>query len=494
MKQVLICRLKCCFIWLILLFGLSENSLSYAQKLPPAVAQLLRNHQLPDDAIGIVVLPINRGGKVQSIGKQTRWQAQRLMQPASTLKVVTSIVGLDLLGPAYGGSVSLRAAQTPIQGRLEGDLLLQGKGNPDFNRDALIQLLLKLKASGVNHIAGDLVLDRHWFSPARPDLNQPAFDETPEFRYNVIPDALSLNYNLTGLQLQADQAAVVASFNPPLDGVEILNRLAINDLACKDWEDQWRTPTVEKEGRAIVLSGAFPKNCSASTEVNILDRTIFTETLFRTAWSNLGGSWSGTAREAVVADLSRFERGVELGKLDSRPLSELVRDINKRSDNQVSRLIHATLGVKAPFNSAGELTTQIAADLAVTRWLQDKKIDAAGLIMDNGSGLSRAARITPLQLAQVLQVARRSPWAPEFLASLPIVGIDGSMRNRLPNHAATARARIKTGGLRNVASVAGYVTDQAGKDWVVVGLINHDKGAGRVGREILDALIEWVAR
>jgi serine-type D-Ala-D-Ala carboxypeptidase/endopeptidase (penicillin-binding protein 4) len=494
MKKLLNYCLKHCFIWVILLCIAIENKPVYAQKLPENVAQLLRKHQIPADAIGIVVLPINPSKTVQSIGKQTLWQAQKALQPASALKVVTSIASLDLLGPAYRGSASLRTAAVLSQERLEGDLLLQGRGNPDLNREGLIQLLAKLRASGVSHIAGDLVLDRHWFTPARPDLNQPAFDETPEFRYNVIPDALSLNHNLTGLNLKADQLAVVATFNPPLEGVELVNRLSVNELACKDWEEQWRTPSLESDGRAIVLTGAFPKSCAASTEVNVLDRTIYADTLFRTLWRSLGGSWSGQAREASAQDLPRFEAGYELSKLDSRPMSELVRDVNKRSDNQVARLIYAALGATAQFNLTGQLSTQIAADLAVTRWLRSKKIDPTGLVMDNGSGLSRSARITPMQLAQVLKVALVSSWAPEFLASLPIVGVDGSMRNRLQNHAATARARIKTGGLRNVASVAGYVTDQAANQWIVVGIINHDKGAGRVGREVLDALIEWAAR
>jgi D-alanyl-D-alanine carboxypeptidase/D-alanyl-D-alanine-endopeptidase (penicillin-binding protein 4) len=128
----------------------------------------------------------------------------------------------------------------------------------------------------------------------------------------------------------------------------------------------------------------------------------------------------------------------------------------------------------------------------VRQWLQRHHIDAAGLVLENGSGLSRLERISPAQMAAVLQAASDSPWAPEFQASLPIVGLDGTMRNRLGTSAAAYRARIKTGTLKNVTAIAGYVHDANGQPCVVVAMINHDL-ANQGGRAALDALIDWVA-
>jgi len=130
----------------------------------------------------------------------------------------------------------------------------------------------------------------------------------------------------------------------------------------------------------------------------------------------------------------------------------------------------------------------------VRQWLQEKKIDDAGLVLDNGSGLSRTERITPITLARVLRAAQQSRWAPEFLAALPIAGVDGGMGKRLAEGPAAGVARIKTGGLRNVISVAGYVPDAHGELCVVVAILNHDDAKSALGKPIVDAVLAWVTR
>jgi serine-type D-Ala-D-Ala carboxypeptidase/endopeptidase (penicillin-binding protein 4) len=481
------------FVSLFLVFGLTESRLTLAQVLPQSVAALLRANQLPEDSIGIVVQPLLNAkdplSKTGATDKQINWQANKSMQPASTLKLVTSIAALDLLGPQYQGSTRFLSSTRPVQGQLRGNMILRGRGDPDLNRETWTKLLADLKQSGVTRIDGDLLVDRQWFKSPLPNSAAMPFDESPEFRYNFIPDALSLNMNLVGLKLQSSGDRVSAQLDPPMLGIEVITVMTLNELPCKDWEDQWRSPLVAGQGKRIVLVGSFPKNCFASTQVNVLDRATFADSFFRSQWNALGGVWQGKAREANVDELLNEGPLQELAKHDSRALSEFIRDINKSSDNPITRLAYAAIGA-----SEGTNDTLASADQRVIAWLESKQINTAGLIMDNGSGLSRSARISPSQMAQVLQIAAVSSWSPEFLASLPIVGVDGSMRSRLQNSPATARARIKTGGLRNVAAVAGYVTDQSGQQWVVVGIINHEKGAGKVGRGILDALIEWVAQ
>ncbi len=485
------------FVSLFLVFGLAESRFVQAQVLPESIANLLRANQISDDSIGIVVQPLNKTKdpslQASTSNKQIRWQADRLMQPASTLKLVTSIAALDLLGPRYQGSTQILSSAVPVRGRLQGDIILRGRGDPDLNRETFAKLLADLKQSGVTQIQGDLIIDRQWFTPPLPDDAAAPFDESPEFRYNFIPDALSLNMNLLGLKLQSNAGVVTAQIDPPLPAVEVISLMTLNELPCSHWEDQWLTPRLAGNGKKIVLMGGFPKNCSASTQINVLNRTLFADQLFRRQWSELGGVWLGKARESTELKLPNEERLKELAVHNSRPLSEFIRDINKSSDNPITRLVYSALGAKAT-DTTTKMNTQTDADQRMIAWLQSKQINTAGLMMDNGSGLSRFARISPDQMAQVLQVAADSVWSPEFLASLPIVGVDGSMRSRLQKGPATARARIKTGGLRNVAAVAGYVTDQAGQQWLVVGVINDDRGAGKVGRGILDALIEWVAR
>ena len=128
---------------------------------------------------------------------------------------------------------------------------------------------------------------------------------------------------------------------------------------------------------------------------------------------------------------------------------------------------------------------------AVLRWFADKRIDSTGLVLDNGSGLSRSERITPRQLALLLQAAHSARQAPDLLMSLPVVGIDGTMRNRLKVGPATGSARLKTGTLKNVAALAGYVPDAQGRTWVLAAMINHDRASQ--ARPALDALVNWLA-
>jgi D-alanyl-D-alanine carboxypeptidase/D-alanyl-D-alanine-endopeptidase (penicillin-binding protein 4) len=140
------------------------------------------------------------------------------------------------------------------------------------------------------------------------------------------------------------------------------------------------------------------------------------------------------------------------------------------------------------------LTTAQAADVKIRAWLLEHGLDLEGLVLENGSGLSRIERLRPSQLAAVLRLALASRWAPEFLASLPIASVDGSMRKRLGGMPLEARARLKTGTLRDVSAVAGYVHDDMGRDLIVVAILNDPRATREVGHPILDALLGWALR
>ena len=138
--------------------------------------------------------------------------------------------------------------------------------------------------------------------------------------------------------------------------------------------------------------------------------------------------------------------------------------------------------------------TLLRAEREIRNWLRQNNIDDTGMVLENGSGLSRSERITPAQLAGVLKAGYQSFWAPELLASLPLAAMDGTMRTRLKDSPAAGRSRVKTGALKNVVAVAGYVLDAQGRQCVVVGMINSDTMKGSEGRAVLDGLIDWVAR
>jgi D-alanyl-D-alanine carboxypeptidase/D-alanyl-D-alanine-endopeptidase (penicillin-binding protein 4) len=417
-----------------------------------------------------------------------RHRADVPMQPASTLKVLTSVVALDVLGAGVRGSTELRTDAPLKDGVLAGDLVLKGGADPDLGVPEFWALLTDLQAQGVRELRGDLVLDRSLFRPARMDIGVPPFDETPEFYYNVIPDALQLSSSVLPLEFTAGPAGVAVRTVPMLPGLTLTSRMTLNDKRCEDWDDDWQPARIARVAGSttIEFNGAFPRGCTKRAGLQLIDRNELAERLFRTLWEGLGGRWTGQVREGAAPAVSRV-----LARRESRPWGEVLRNLNKNSDNIQTRLLYLMLGVPAMAANPDATSAQLA-DRAVRGWLANKGIHDGGLVLDNGSGLSRSERITPWQLASVLKVAQASRYAPDLTMSLPVAGVDGSMRNRLKGSPAEGWARLKVGGLRNVSSIAGYVDDELGRPWALVAIINHDL-AGKA-RPALDALVDHIAR
>jgi len=460
-------------------------------QLPAPVAQVLAQQGLPEDALGVLVL---KGDAVV-----LAHQADRPMQPASTMKLVTTLVGLERLGPAFRGRTELRTTGQIDKGVLRGNLILKGGADADLSGEHLENMLRALHYQGIRRIEGDLVLDRSLWQPARPDIGRPAFDESPEAYYNVIPDALLVNKNMIQLDMRSTNKRLKLEMQPLLDRVSIGSDMTLIDADCSKWEDGWKLPEAvrQKDGRIkVLLHGTFPKDCARSYSINVLERNDYIERLFRQKWKELGGKFSGKAVEGVTPPESTL-----LAEHSSRTLPELVRDTNKPSDNLLARILFLSLGSLQPDPAAGSFalpatgeTTGARADAAVREWMRSQRIDDAGFVIENGSGLSRIERITAQQMAYLLQAGLRSNWLPEFQASMPIAAIDGTLRRRLHGTAAAGRARLKTGTLRNVVALAGYVPDANGVQNVFVAMINSEQAGDGRGRAVVDALVDWVAR
>ena len=543
-----------------------------AAPLPEPVARLMKSAKIPEAAAGIVVL---RGDTVL-----LAHNAQQVMQPASTMKLFTAMTALEQLGPVFRGRTELRSSADVVQGVLQGDLIVRGGADADFNEDVLTHMLQALRNQGITAINGDVVLDRTLFQPARLDVGQPPFDEYPWAYYNVIPDALLINTNLLKLELRAVGGQLSIVTMPEMDNVTVRSDLRMTDATCAQWEQGWRTPDFVRSGDRIdvVLHGSFPRDCVKTVNINVLDPHDYLARLVRATWRKLGGTIVGTVREAnAPAPLSAGLAGASAGRQAagtaaalaatpsassatpsaasptaqpaaplgtqqsvvlnnapanadaedgvpaapptttsvapvttrllaehvSRALPEVLRDVNKNSDNTLARTVFLSLGSLEADPALGSrplppdglnTTTSARADAAIRTWLQQHNIDSTGLVLDNGSGLSRSERATATQLAGVLQAGLKSNWMPEFLASLPIAATDGTMRRRLKDSPAATRARIKTGSLNGVIAIAGYVQDANNQPVVVVAMLNDPRVAGGAGRAVLDALIDWVAR
>lgn len=452
--------------------------------LPPAALAALKAAEIPADALAAMAVPLAHRAP------PWRHRAQEAMQPGSTMKLVTSIVALDRLGPNQRGFTELRSDAPISDGTLRGDLALKGGADVELDTARLWALLLELRQRGVGRIDGDILIDRTLFRPSRPDLGLPPFDESPEFYYNVIPDALYLNGHLLPLELSAAaEGGVSVSTTPPLPALLFESRLALVDAPCDDWDKTWQPVQVRREPGGVirlVFNGAFPRDCTQRTALQLIDRLEHEDRLLRAVWESLGGSWTGRAREAAAP-----ATGTLLARHVARPWGEVLRHLNKTSDNAEARLLYLLLGVPLMAANPQATTAELAAR-EVRAWFAENRIDATGLVLDNGSGLSRSERISAQQMTALLKAAWSGRHAHDFIATLPTAGVDGTMRNRLKAGPATGWARLKTGTLKNVVGLAGYVNDARGRPWAVAMMVNHEQ-AGQA-RPVLDALVDAFAR
>jgi D-alanyl-D-alanine carboxypeptidase/D-alanyl-D-alanine-endopeptidase (penicillin-binding protein 4) len=466
--------------------------------LPAPVLSALRTTTIPADALSVLVLRDD-----QTVLSHL---ADRPMAPASTIKLVTTLIALEQLGPVFRGRTELRTTGA-VQGEvLKGDVFLRGGADADFSTETLTTMLRSLRDQGIRTIDGHLVTDRQLFNPARPDLGAAPFDEYPEAYYNVIPDALLINKNMLQLDMRSTPGVdgrsagrVRVALQPELDGVTVDTDMKLVDTDCAKWEDGWKVPEAIPQadgGIKVMLHGTFPKNCAAHYAVSVIDRQAYLDRLVRHTWTALGGSISGTTVDGSMPPEARL-----LAEHVSRALPEIIRDTNKLSDNTLARTLFMSLGALAPDPVLGShpqpgsaVTTFSRTDATIRAWLRAHGIDDTGLVLENGSGLSRTERITPAQMAGVLQAGLHSDWAPEFLASMPIVAVDGTMRRRLHDSPAAGHARMKTGTLNDVVALAGYVLDGGGHRCVLVAMLNSERVNNGRGRIVLDALVDWLAR
>jgi D-alanyl-D-alanine carboxypeptidase/D-alanyl-D-alanine-endopeptidase (penicillin-binding protein 4) len=459
------------------LFALTPLGAAAQSALPGPIARALAQAAIPESATGFYVHEIGAAVPVVAAG------AERALNPASTIKLVTTYAGLELLGPAYTWLTEAYAVGPLNQDVLTGDLVLKGYGDPKLTLENFWLLLRELRARGLREIRGDLVLDRGYFSAIEADPGR--FDDQPTRPYNTVPDALLVNYKAVRLQFvpDAEARAVRILAEPAFPQVQLVNHLVLDAAPCGDWVARMKLdPQGGANGARLTFAGTYSRDCGERVRhFSVLSHQQYVLALFTQLWRELGGAFAGGVRDgATPADARR------IGILQSPALSEIVRDINKYSNNVMARHLYLTLGAAA----GGAPATPDKASRAIRQWLVSKGLSAPELVLENGSGLSRVERISAANLGQLLLAAFRSASMPELMASLPVAAVDGTMRKRLSGEDLAGQAHIKTGSLAGVRAIGGYVLDAKGRRMVVVMIVNH-ANAGNA-QPIQDALLKWV--
>jgi D-alanyl-D-alanine carboxypeptidase/D-alanyl-D-alanine-endopeptidase (penicillin-binding protein 4) len=424
-------------------------------------------------ATGFVVMPLAPGDGRLALAVNPATP----MNPASTMKVVTTYAALNLLGPAYTWQTEALAGG-PVQGDvLQGPLVLRGSGDPQLVVEHLWLLVQRIRQQGIRQIAGDLVLDTTVFEGGSYETG--TLDGDAIRPYNVSPHPLLVNYKAVTISFVPDtevrRARLVVL--PQLAGMRVPASVPLVDGPCGDWKGRLQADFADP--MAPVFRGSFPLACGERLwNISVLDHANFVGTAFRTLWEASGGTWSGRVREGAVPPQAR-----RLAVHESAPLAIVVREINKFSNNVMTRQLFLTLGAEATHLPG----SPERGARAVRDWYAGHGLPMPELVQENGSGLSRIERISAASMARVLAHAWAGPLMPELMASLPVPGVDGTMRNR---PAAAGSAHVKTGLLADVRAVAGYVLAASGRRYVVVGFINHPNAGAAAGAHA--ALLQWV--
>lgn len=445
-----------------------------AQTLPPEAAQALQRAGVPAEGLSAVVYDLTTSRRV------LQWQEQKSVNPASLAKLLTTMAALDRLGPAWAWTTPVWLAGPVKDGVLEGHLHIKGSGDPKLVLERVWLLLRRVQQFGVREIRGDIVLDNSAF--VVPEADPGDFDGEPLRPYNVRPSALLFNFRSVVYTWVPDEAAGVARVlvDPALLGTQVDRTVPLVAGPCGDWRSALKA-TFEP-GRTR-FGGSYALACGEQNwPVADPQAATYDARLLETLWKEMGGQLQGVVREGAAPSDSKPTL-----ELRSAPLAEVIRDINKFSNNLMSQQLFLTLAHQTRRN--GPATPESAREV-VTRWLVERTGEVGtDVVMDNGSGLSRKGRITALRLARLLEQAHDSPVMSELMSSLPISGLDGTLRR---SRATPGRAHLKTGSLRDVAAVAGYVLSNSGRRYVVVAIINHPNA--NAARPALDAVVQWTMR
>lgn len=471
-------------MWLSLL-PLMWMATAHAQ-LPESVADALSKSGVPPENVAVYVQQVDAAQPLVS------HFADQAFAPASVMKVMTTYAALDMLGPAYRWRTAVYHDGVLENGVLNGNLIIQGSGDPYFRTEDFWQLLTYLRQRGVTEIRGDLILDGTRFQPASG--NPGAFDGEPYRAYNALPSAWLLNFKANSFRLVPDVGHQRVSIlpNPEIPEIRVDNRLQLANGACGDWKRSLQydiqpiplnAATDKSLGLMLVdFRGSYAASCGEKTlELSLLDDGSYTLGVFRKIWHQLGGAFSGGLRWQSAAPSA-----ILLAEYWGSPIAEVVRHINKYSNNLMTRQLLLTIAAERK----GAPATEMGGAEAIQEWLAARRLDFPGLVIENGSGLSRIERISAVQLGSLLLDAYHSPVMPELMSSLPMLSVDGTLAHRLKDSQTQGSAHIKTGSLEGVRSIAGYVLDNTGRRWVVVFMANHPAAASTGA--VQDALIEWI--
>ncbi len=451
------------------------------QILPAELARHLEKLGIPQENVSLAVHKIGADSPLVSLHEDVP------RNPASVMKMLTTFAALSKLGPGFQWKTEVKRTGLAQGGVLRGDLILVGRGNPMFVQHDLWSMVNHLDARGITSVAGDLIIDSSYFD--LPEYDAGAFDGKEYRPYNAGPDAALFNFSSVDFSLvpRKGYQFVDVRVAPKVKGLEIESTIKQLNGDCRGNRIKLRLNVEPLEtGTKVIYSGHYPRSCGRYqlTRVVLPSTELMYGTL-STLMESRGGELSGSLLIGRAP-----ENAKKLFTLSSKTLSEVVRSTNKFSNNVMSQQLYLTLGAQ----TYGEPATRGKGEKALKAALESQGVDTDSLIIANGSGLCRQCQVTSQTLMQLLDAAWESVYMPEFVSSLGVPGIDGSLRKRFPKGNYTGRVHMKTGTIDHVSAAAGYVQSKSNERYRFVLMINHKNAHKGAGNTFQRRLMSWIVK
>ena len=443
-------------------------------KLAAALDAALRHKDLSGAQIGVHVIDLRDGRALYAR------QADQPLNPASNVKLLTAAAALYTLGPEMTWRTRLIAARQDGD-RVEG-LTLQGGGESMLTHRHMVEWATTLKRQGVGRVTGELVIDdtAHQGSPLPPGFEQK--DEIAAFRAPI--GAMSVNFNAVEVIIRpgdkpGDPARLMVW--PPNAYVTLVNGATTVD------GDQVRvgvTSSASATQQTLTVKGKVGVKAPRDVwRLRVEQPWRFAAEVMRAALHEVGIAHEGGVRQGLAP-----KDGVTLLTHESEPLTYTLLAMNKSSNNFIAEQLLRALGAAQGGPGSSE-----AGKARVLEALKALGVQTQGLVLHNGSGLYVGNLVSPRQFTQLLAAMRAHAYGPEFLASLPLAGRDGTMRQRLKPLGPQGLVRAKTGTLNEVVSLAGYARTKAGREVAFCIIFDQTQVRAWKLRDVLDQLVERIA-
>lgn len=447
--------------------------------LEERISNILQENCLDQSQTSISIVSLPLGKEIYAKNMLTP------LLPASTLKVVTTAAALHYLGAEYRFRTEFLYRGQRIGHQIQGDLIIKGGGDPKLTTEHLWRIARQIRDSGIDTVTGNLIYDTSFFD----DYDRaPAWDEQRSQRaYDAKISALSLNFNTVTVHVRpADDAnhPLIVWLEPAPAYMQVVN----NTRTIRHGRNTVSARRTEKDNQfEINVMGKLPLDSEEKIiRLNVLDPPRFTAESFRVLLQQAGVSVMGITQKDFAPINSKL-----LYYHESSALSLILKELNTYSNNFVAEQIVKTIAAEqqgTPGSHARGL--RLVAD-----FLESTGIHTQGLVLADGSGLSRQNRFTTQAMTDLLaSIYPRFDIGPDFLASLRVMGSEGLNSHRLKNSPARAKVRGKTGTLRRVSTLIGYVPSYSGQLYAYALFLNNNRcgyyGADRIEDRIISTLYE----